>query len=156
MALRTTVSPTTFKLNVKDALRKLDFPKFAEIELSNTRARMRQELEKGRNPNNEGFREYSASYKKQIDAGNVRGKAPGNHTVTLRATGRMLNSLETKQTQNGAQLFFLGQHPSGTENAQIALALEEDGREFFGFGREDEKRIEKALDKKLDEFLRAL
>lgn len=108
------IDPKDFKLNA-NAVKQFgqQFPAFAEKELKDVLLRVRGEAEKGRDPNGAALTPgYSESYKKAISAGLVRGKDPGNLSVTLRATGAMQGSMQTEKLGNGAQIFFSGQHPA--------------------------------------------
>jgi len=190
MAFTFRIEAKTLKLDEGQIRKGLDFARIGEEELRSTEARIRKELEKGRNVDGARLSPYSSSYLRAIDAGLVKGKSPGHRTPNLSATGEMLNAMQTKPLKDGAQIFFGGQHkankglkarrtlnPDGTikrvpkkgvrlkkpvgssravSNAEIAAANEAIGREFFGYGAEDLKRIEKRLDKEIDKILQSI
>lgn len=95
-----------------DALSKLDPQKFIEQEGMNVRARIIADTTAGKKAEGGGLKPYSNSYKDQIDSGSVAGKAPGNHTPNLTATGTLMRSIQTRPIEDGVELFFDGTHPA--------------------------------------------
>jgi len=168
------IVPSNFRLN-QLAIKKLDFPKLARTLLQDTQAIILRGLSKGSGPNG-SLRMYSDSYQKAIAAGWIAGKVDAN-TVNLRATGQMLNSMQNRETQKGAELYFGSgrttrsarlktkrdsnvqakpRKANRSTNAEIAAGNEARGREFFGFGKEEQIRIEKQITLAIDRILKSL
>lgn len=104
------------KLPLDASLIKKAAPELAQImkeELLNTRARIVSDTVAGRQAEGGSLKPYSASYIKAIDSGTVAGKAPGNHTPNLTATGTLMRSIVIEQgdTPFEVRAFFQGSHP---------------------------------------------
>lgn len=89
----------------------------AREELSNTQARIQKASEQGKDANGGSLRPYSAGYREQIKKGLVFGYDGTQKTkaspTTLRITNLLMNSMQIKNTPDGAELFFNGSHPTG-------------------------------------------
>jgi hypothetical protein len=104
-----TIEGAKFK-GVGDVLKAINLPKLAEEELRNALADMVNEAKGGKSVDGKAWPKYSESYEKAIHAGRIRGKANGDTTPNLRATGELWNSMQSKATNSGAELFPQGQH----------------------------------------------
>jgi len=122
--------------------------RFAEAELSNTRARLGQAVAAGRGADGQKIKNsYSKRYKRiRREAGLPT--AP----VNLNFTGQMMLSRQVNRTQNGARLSFSGLNSRSRRgggrtrrNAEIARGLAQRGfKGFHEFGRADSQRIQRA------------
>jgi len=119
-----------------DALKKLDLPKFVQQEGMNIRVRIISDTTRGVAANGGGLKPYSAPYKDQIDAGRVAGKAPGNHTPNVTATGTLLRSLQVKATPEGAEIVFEGTHPPARKvsKAGAKAKVSKAKKQYYGPG----------------------
>ena len=127
-----------------------EFQKLFSRELQNTSARLRQNISGGSGADGQAIKPsgYSPSYLDAISKGRVRAGKSGvrktSTTVNLQISGELLNSMQVKDTPNGAELFFLGGHYSGLSAVQLASVLHDRGFEhWFEYGKEDIARIEK-------------
>lgn len=89
---------------------KIGLPKLMEQEMLNTRARIIADTTAGKTAEGGGLKPYSRSYIEAIDSGTVEGKAPGNHTVNLTATGQLLRSFVIEAQGLIVHMFFFGTH----------------------------------------------
>jgi hypothetical protein len=88
----------------------LDLPKLLEQEMLNVRARIAADTVAGKTADGGGLKPYSRSYIEAIDTGRIKGKAPGNHTPNLTATGQLLRSMQIETSGNEVRMFFQGSH----------------------------------------------
>lgn len=93
-----------------DILKKANIPKVLQQEMLNVRAEIIEKTTAGQQANGGGLKPYSASYKDAIDSGRIAGKAPGNHTPNLTATGELMRSMTIANTPDGAEMTFRGSH----------------------------------------------
>lgn len=82
-------------------------------EMQKVRARIIASNTAGQQAEGGGLKPYSSSYKAAIDSGRVAGKAPGNHTPNLTATGTLHRSMkiEPGDQPTEVRMFFEGTHP---------------------------------------------
>jgi len=122
--------------------------RFAEAELSNTRARLGQAVAAGRGADGQRIKNsYSKSYQRTR-----REAGLPTSPVNLNFTGQMMLSRQVSRTRNGARLSFSGINSRSrrsqgrtARNAEIARHLDQRGfKGFHEFGRADLRRIERA------------
>lgn len=93
-----------------------DFRTIFSEELFNVRRRIVADALQGRAADGSPLKPYSRSYEEAIDSGLIQGKAPGNHTPNLTATGTLLRSMtltpgEGSNANFEMRMFFDGRHP---------------------------------------------
>jgi len=100
-------------------IEKIKLPEILNQEMLNTRARIIQDTVAGKTADGGGLKPYSRSYIEEIDSGYVPGKAPGNHTPNLTATGQLLRSFVIEAKDLVVTMFFQGTHsrPGRTDHA---------------------------------------
>lgn len=97
-------------------VKKMKLDELLNKEMLNTRDRIIKDTVAGRTADGGALKEYSKSYKDAIDSGKIAGKAPGNHTVNLTATGVLMRSFKViaesaSSVAAGVRMFFDGRHP---------------------------------------------
>lgn len=115
--LASSLTHDTVKFEVPDLALFLDL---ANIELNNTHARILKSTEQGKDAHGRSLKAYSAAYIRAIRAGHVRGHngvRKVNTLTTLRITGDLLNSMQVKKNEKGAEIFFNGSHATGASGA---------------------------------------
>jgi len=141
-----------------------DFVDLAQKEMHNTKARLESNLSQGKDANGKGLPGYSESYKEQIRRNRARGgtgktgpRKTQEKPVNLLVTGEMRRSRKVKKISNGAELGFHGSH-AGTRLSNSALAGVQLGMRpgWHEFGKKDIERIQKSLDKLVDEKVKKL
>lgn len=104
----------------KDFVKKLDIPKIAYEETVNTRTRIVQSLNQGRQADGSGMRPYSPGYAR------MKRERTGSSTVNLLVTGELHRAMIPRKTADGAELNIQGQHapskPFGATHAGTGSA----------------------------------
>lgn len=143
-------------------------------EALNTTARLKSETGQGRDADGGALKSYSPEYAKRKAYGKVRGAGgvrgtggsktpaigPVNVTTNLTVTGELLGSMQVRQVADGAEIFFLGDHASkGGKLTNVALAgylIAKGFKDWFGFGIQDEARINNRFAKFVDSAVKKL
>lgn len=97
---------------------------FGRTAANKTELAIKSRISKGQSPV-EGYgryEPYSASYKKQIKDGNVKGKRRTS-PVNLRVTGKMLRSLKKRVTNNGFSIWFTSPIAKYHDDKSVARVL---------------------------------
>ena len=125
------------------------FKKLASQELSNTKDRLSDNIQQGKNADGKSLKKYSKSYRDAINKGYVR-SSEGVHkasiTVNLTVGGKMLKSRKIKELSNGAELIFTGTHGGGLDNEELANYNLLIRKGWHSLGKIDIKRIQKRVD----------
>lgn len=76
----------------------------------------------------------------------------------LQVTGSMLNSIQSVGTMNGIEIGFVGQHPSGAMNSEIAMKNDQGigvtRRHFWGLSNRRKLMLDRFIIQWLDNALR--
>src|SRR5262245_30762275 len=107
--MKVTIQFPKIKLNA-DILKQAEIPKVLQQQMLTLRTDIVASTTAGKTVEGSGLKPYSESYKKAIDSGRIAGKAPGNHTPNLTATGQLLRSMNITNTVDGAEMTFDGSH----------------------------------------------
>lgn len=107
----------TFTINLDGGLQltkslaeAINLPTIFKEEMLNVRARLIADTQSGKDAEGGGLKPYSRSYTEAIDSGRVFGKAPGNHTPNLTATGQLMRAMQIEASGLEVKMFFQGTH----------------------------------------------
>jgi len=116
---------------------------YLEIMAQEQAKRILQVTNQGKDLTGGNLKEYSPMYKAAIKKGLVRssgGVRKASTKVNLRVGGDLMNSVKTRKSKDGAEIFFAGSHDT-MSNAALAAKLLEKRPNWFGFSKEDIERI---------------
>lgn len=135
------------KIEWDQAFLQQEFNDWAAKEALSTATNIISNLTQGVDANGGAMKEYSASYQKYLAS---IGESPD--TTDLHRTGALHGSIQVENQPNGAQIVFMGSHPTArVSNAALAQQLYSRGfTGWFQIGKQDLEFITKSFEAWID------